>query len=302
METKKLIYKIKNFIFSVLCFFRYEIDKKKYKMPIVQSIEDTIFQFIKDNNSSGRFGDGELAIILGKDIRFQNADPNLAQRLKEILQLNEKIDHFIVCIPDIFQGLDYCKKEARKYHFEQLIRNYKIWYQNINPRRIYYNAFSSRFYSLYKNKEKCDAIIELWKKVWDNKKILIVEGEFSRIGVGNSLFENATQIERILCPAKNAWSVYDDILMKTLELCDKCDLVLVGLGPTATVLCYDLYEKGVKALDVGHIDIELEWFRRGVSRRVAIEGKAVNEVEDTNYLEFELNNQEYYNQIVARIN
>ena len=38
--------------------------------------------------------------------------------------------------------------------------------------------------------------------------------------------------------------------------------MLIALGPTATILAYDLAEKGVQALDVGHIDIEYEWFLR----------------------------------------
>ena len=77
--------------------------------------------------------------------------------------------------------------------------------------------------------------------------------------------------------------------------------MIVALGPTATVLCYDLYKQGVKALDVGHIDIELEWFLIGTDTRVAVKGKFVNEVKDDGYIDYELNDESYEKQIIMRI-
>ena len=52
---------------------------------------------------------------------------------------------------------------------------------------------------------------------------------------------------------------------------------LLALGPTATVLAYDLCKAGYRALDIGHLDICYELLLRGESHMVAIEGKYVNE-------------------------
>ena len=38
---------------------------------------------------------------------------------------------------------------------------------------------------------------------------------------------------------------------------------MIALGPTATVLAYDLAEMGYWALDIGHLDLEYEWFLKG---------------------------------------
>ena len=104
------------------------------------------------------------------------------------------------------------------------------------------------------------------KNIWDGKEILLVEGEKSRLGMGNDLFSNAKKIERILCPAENAFDKYDDIVNKVLEQ-DSGKLVLIALGMTATVLAYDLHKLGYWAIDIGHIDIEYEWFLRGAAKK-----------------------------------
>lgn len=301
MKLNEFKYNVKSTIYAFLCRIKYMFEKHKYVMPNVKSVNETISEFVKEGISCGRFGDGEIAIIYGQSISFQEFDQELANRLKEILSLDPEEKNFLVCIPSIFNGLDFCKKEARKYHLQQLVMNYKKWYESINCEREYYNAFSSRFYSLYKDKSHCAKTVELWKNVWENKRVLVIEGEYSRLGVGNSLFDNATEIKRILCPSKNAWSCYSKILENTLNLCGEIDLVLVALGPTATVLCYDLYKQGVKALDVGHIDIELEWFLMGTDTRVAVKGKFVNEVKDDGYIDYELNDGLYEKQIIMRI-
>lgn len=45
-------------------------------------------------------------------------------------------------------------------------------------------------------------------------------------------------MKRILCPSKNAFSKYDEILNNCIS-CDKESLFIIALGPTATVFAYD---------------------------------------------------------------
>ena len=54
-------------------------------------------------------------------------------------------------------------------------------------------------------------------------------------------------------------------------------LVLCALGPTATVLVKDLCDAGYQAIDIGHLDIEYEWFLTGAKNKSAIANKYVNE-------------------------
>ena len=58
------------------------------------------------------------------------------------------------------------------------------------------------------------------KKIWDERDVLIIEGYFTRCGIGNDLFNNSKSIKRILCPPKNAFLVYEKIIneFKNLKL------------------------------------------------------------------------------------
>jgi glycosyltransferase family protein len=106
---------------------------------------------------------------------------------------------------------------------------------------------------------------------------LIIEGEKSRLGIGNDLFNNSKSIKRIICPAENAFNVYNKIFAEAKKF-DKSFLILLALGPTSTVLVYDLYNLGYQAIDIGHIDIEYEWFLRNATKKIQINNKYVNEV------------------------
>ena len=80
------------------------------------------------------------------------------------------------------------------------------------------------------------------KQLWEARNVVFVEGAQSRLGVGNDLFDNAASIKRILCPAQNAFDKYSDILQTIQQHVKKDDLLILALGPTATVLAYDLSE------------------------------------------------------------
>ena len=65
--------------------------------------------------------------------------------------------------------------------------------------------------------------------------------------------------------------------MEAAKKTDRDRLILIALGHTATVLAYDLAAEGYQALDIGHLDIEYEWFLRKTDKKIPIEGKFVNE-------------------------
>ena len=135
----------------------------------------------------------------------------------------------------------------------------------------------TRFYIEFKDKRHVPQYIKILKKIWNNKDILIIEGENTRIGVGNDLINNAKSIKRIICPTINAFDVYDKIINEIVIKIKKQILILISLGPTATILAYDLSKMGYQAVDVGHIDIEYEWFLKNVTKKVIIRNKYVNE-------------------------
>ena len=117
--------------------------------------------------------------------------------------------------------------------------------------------------------------------------------------MNNDLFEHS-QIKRIICPAKNAYDYIDEIEKKIIDLKETFEICLIALGPTATVLASRLSKKEIQAIDIGHIDIEYEWFLSNASKKVPIAGKYTNET-SSKLIDAELVSDLYLQQIIARI-
>ena len=108
----------------------------------------------------------------------------------------------------------------------------------------------------------CCGYAKRLKEIWKNRDVVLLEGREARIGVGNDLFDGAKSISRILfCPTRNAFNKYAQIL-SAFDGVNSDALILISLGPTATVLAYDLCKRGYQAIDFGHISEEYECFLR----------------------------------------
>ncbi|MBR5223436.1 MAG: DUF1792 domain-containing protein, partial [Clostridia bacterium] len=139
------------------------------------------------------------------------------------------------------------------------------------------------------------------KKIWENKKLLIVEGEFTRNGVGNDLFASAKSVSRVICPAENAYDRYEEIVEYVASVADSYDEILVTLGPTAKVVVYELSKRNIRAIDLGHLDNEYEWFLADKGVRVDIPGKYVNEISGGKTVSNENIDPKYWEEIIFEI-
>ena len=271
--------------------------KKQKIVPTVRSIEETIQEIIINHSSVSRFGDGEMLLIGGKSIRFQEQSEILSKRLAEVIRSQH--ENHLVCISDSFEGLERYTRRARRFWRTHFYLFGHLWDTYLISGRSYYNTFITRPYMDFKLKTKSGSWFKMLKGVWNKRQVIFIEGEKSRLGVGNDLFDNASSIHRIICPPKNAFEKYDAILEKALEQ-DKNVLFLIALGPTATVLAYDLYKAGYQAIDVGHVDIEYEWLRMGATHKVSIASKYVNEALTGREIASP-GEEDYYRQIICTI-
>lgn len=301
---KKVLVYIWNKAFDIYIkineFYYYIFDciyKRFTTKPNIMSIDNTINKIIDDKLSISRYGDGEFKLANGIDISFQKSDIALQNKLKSILKLRE--DKFLVCIPDIFEDLNLYIEEPRKYWSIHINKYRAKWYKLLNRSNVYGNSFISRCYYQFKDKSHCKSIFKALKRIWDRRQVVLIEGGKSRLGIGNDLFDNVASIERILVPEINAYDKYDEILKEAKKI-DKKKLILLAAGPTATVLAYDLYKSGYQAIDIGHVDIEYEWFLRGATKKIKIENKFVCEAGFGEGVG-DLNDKEYKQQIKAII-
>jgi len=271
--------------------------KKQTIVPSVHTIEETIREITTNNASVSRFGDGEMLLIGRKSIRFQGESEQLSKRLLEVLKSQEK--NHLICISDAFEELGRYTRRARRFWRTHFYLYGDLWDKHLIPGRTYFNTFITRPYIDFKSKERCGLWFNMLKTVWDKRDVVFVEGEKSRLGIRNDLFDNASTIKRILCPPVNAFGKYDLILNKALEQ-DKSVLFLLALGPTATVLAYDLHKQGYQAIDVGHVDIEYEWYRMGATHKVSVQSKYVNEALTGGEISLPTE-EEYFRQILCSI-
>lgn len=286
-DTNKSIKVLKNKLVSII-----------KKPPIVKTTDDTLYKIISDKCSVSRYGNAEFDLMFKKDGPFfQDFNNELRLRLIEIIRSQGK--NHIVCIPDIFVDVDKFMDYGKNFWTKYLNINRSKIYQELDMKKVYFDALVTRLYIDYKDKSKAGERFKKIKRIWDNRDIILVEGELSRLGAGNDLFNNAKSLKRILCPAENAFLKYEKIL-NSIKKYDTSNLILLALGPTATVLAYDLSKMGYQAVDIGNIDIEYEWFLQRTLVKVPVKHKYTCEVPNGTKVE-KLENPEYVDQILAQI-
>jgi glycosyltransferase family protein len=265
--------------------------------PAVKDTDKTLEKLIENKISMSRFGDGEFSLMRGESLLFQPYHEKLAARLKEIIK-SEKENH-IVCIPNVFSNIDWATETASNYWNKYLNLNRNRIYKLLNMKKQYYDTQVTRLYIDLKNKNLTDERFRRIKILWKNRDVVIVEGVKSRLGIGNNLFNEVNSIQRIICPAQNAFAKYDEILNEVQKY-EKSKLILIALGPTATVLAYDLSKLGYQALDIGHIDIEYEWFLQKAVEKAPIKNKYIGEVPNGTNVE-DIINSTYEKQVIRTI-
>ncbi len=286
---------------------RYRIDSLPYEMaasdydlkvfsPNILGIEETRRLIIDEKKSIARLGDGEFSAISGvKRWNFQNASEELGKRMRDVLA-SDNPGLLIGLNPNFYSSLQnlseedadgvraYMRPMVRRLHAELLSRD-----------KVYADALFTKIES--------DEDMDTLRMIWKDRDCVIIEGQYTRMGVGNDLLEGARSIKRILAPSESAFDRYDEILSEAQKQPED-SLFLIALGPTATVLAYDLFNSGFQALDIGHLDLIYEKYVRKLNSlyEVKIPYKYCNsdELGDRRTIE-ELKDSSYEGQIIAGI-
>ncbi|MDF2801502.1 MAG: hypothetical protein K0S61_1405 [Anaerocolumna sp.] len=262
---------------SKIYAFKFYFLRNKFKDINFYSFEETFEMLENENKSLCRYGDGEISWIYkdSKGYFGQENSEELSNRLREII--NSDDERVLIGIPDFFGPMAQYNRKRITSRNVHLAKYYKRWMALIEEERIYADALITRVHH-GRIDGKSGYIFNLWKNIWNNKNVIVIEGEKTRFGVGNDLLDNSLGVKRIIAPAENAFSSYDDIWNITKKYISPNVLFLIALGPTATVLSFDIGINGGQAIDIGHLDIEYEWYLSGATKKKPILGKYVNEV------------------------
>lgn len=293
----KLRWKVGPYIAFLFYFVRVYIFQN-LGAPKVLSTNDTLDLIIQKKLSVVRFGDGEISILDNVNMGFQKANPDLALKIKKVIQSN--LPGLLVCVPNIFGKLHNFTKLSYWFALHQLFRYKYKWDNLLSKHQVYGDALITRPYLTYNSKVRKHSG-EIFKKIfsiWQDKEVVLVEGQMSRVGVLNDMFKNTISVSRVLCPAENAYDKYEQILNEVLKF-SKDKLILVSLGPAAKVLVYDLFCLGYRVIDIGHIDMEYEMYLRKQEFQVKVKYKYFNEIKERT--PETCLDPEYLKQIVSKI-
>ncbi|MDU2395240.1 MAG: SP_1767 family glycosyltransferase [Streptococcus mitis] len=263
----------------------------------VKGIDETLDYIIENKSSLIRFGDGEINMLAGHSIPYQDYDEELVSTMRDIIG-QESRKELVLCLPDAFTDrfkFTYWAIPFWKDHMD----HYMDFYRELCSDSWYGSTFVSRPYIDFEDKSQAKAQFEKLKSIWEKRDLLIVEGATSRSGVGNDLFDEANSIKRIICPSHSAFSRVHEIEQE-IEKHAAGRLILCMLGPTAKVLAYHLSQKGYQVLDIGHIDSEYEWMKMGAKTKVKFSHKHTAEYNFDQDIEF-IEDETYNNQIVTKI-
>ncbi len=288
--VRKVLVQVLNIIYPLL--------KSTMPFPKVKSIDETINEIVQNKSSISRYGDGEFLFIIDKiDLAFQNYDNQLRARLIEVLSSNLK--NHLVGIPIGYNTLDNLIPDSKIFWKSQIVWIYPRLRKYLSIKKQYFNASMTRIYVTFEDKSHCGVLFGKLMKIWEGRDVLLIEGEKSRLGVGNDLFSKSNSLNRILAPMHHAFSKYDEIVDEVKKYSSDY-LILIALGPTATILAYDLHKLGYQAVDVGNVDIEYEWFLQKADAKVKIKGKYTSEAAGGRIVQ-DIDNPIYHAQVVKRI-
>lgn len=194
--------------------------------------------------SLARYGDGELKMAAhGASIKSQPGDSVLTERLRKILVRSGSC---MVGIPNVFSA-------TPKSPFWDKYTSHRFL-SLLDDRRKYVSSFITRPDSApWINTEAYWTALE---SLWLGRDVTLVRGSTKSLTAEDIV--SAHTVREIVAPRQGAWAEYENLL----ERIGTPERVLICLGPTATVMAVDLCEKGVHAIDLGHVGMfRRKWLR-----------------------------------------
>ena len=183
--------------------------------------------------SISRFNNAEIRLIHGdndKKVIYQRYDKEMANMLAKILSYSLSHPKLLVGVEDM-----YVKR------IPEMINS------------------SKKYYSSTITKPKIGeyiGILDLFKRIWKGKNIIMVtNGELLPYtnSIETRFFNNAKSLRYVIVPANNAFRYRHDILCHLLKFTNDNTVILLSIGPTASILAFELATHNYHAIDFGQV-------------------------------------------------
>ena len=204
-----------------------------------------LVDILKSGKSLIRIGDGEVHLMNGSGIGYQDFDPLLKDYLFRIIKEYNQSSSYIIGLNKI--PISKSNKTLKK---DKLLN---CWMPMKSYFSIYFDKSLKYFdaTAFYYNK----TFPEYLESYLKTKHLILV----SRIGNIEKFKKNKnipfTEVSFVVTPAENAFSEYDRIKTETKVEVEKFGkdnvIVLAACGPTSKPLAYELAKESVVTIDVG---------------------------------------------------
>lgn len=248
-------------ISDIMDNLKYELidELNNIRVPNIMTVDETIDMLIKTNKSMARFGDGELNLMLGESIPMQKASPQLSNRLTEVFNTTDN-GFCVAILYALYHSKENLTDINKHFWRYQGVKFRRAMEDFIDYDKIYGAAEMTLAYSYFKN-YNYQVYFDKMRQIWDKKDIVIVCGKTVFDKIETNIFDNAASIEYVHTPPIDAFEQYDSILNECLQKDISKSFILI-CGPTAKVLAYDLMKNNRRALDLGHIAKQYDWFKK----------------------------------------
>jgi hypothetical protein len=203
---------------------------------------------IRAGRSLIRFGDGEVALTLGRSIKFQKANWRLKSLLQALVRTYTNTSPYILCIP--VQAL----KAEKVSHQEAMYRSIWTLFRLFYTHRFNHHARYADAHLFY-TPEHLLAITQPHFK--DRTVLCVGKADIQSPTLQRFFTEHFAAWHFIVAPATDAFSEEATIIarieasIKTLAPTET-PLLMLGIGPTSKTIAYHFAERSIQALDIGH--------------------------------------------------
>lgn len=240
---------------------RYEVldPDDEIVIPKILSPKNTLKLLLEQPKSFARFGDGEVALIRGESISFQEYDPRLAEAMRDIIS-SDSDDLYVGINYNYFHTSRHMNAFNRRFYMLNIkpVRDFLL--HNCNVNRTYIAAGFNQMYMISDGEDLEQYYFNI-KNLFKDRELVIFAGEGIFDNLDYDVFELAASKEYVWGPNRNAFSQYDEIYEKACAY-DKNKTLCFILGPASKVLVYNLAKQGYTAWDIGHMAKDYDYFCR----------------------------------------
>jgi hypothetical protein len=162
--------------------------------------------------------------------------------------LKSDLSNHIVGIPRIEGRKDWPSRKKQNfwkaYAFDIYLRLY-------DRSKTYASSFITRPDAV--SQIDCRDYWVLVKQIWQGRKVLLLQGHRREFLKDPTLLEGAEEYHVIYGPRYDAFVKRAHLVEDIMDNSGDDWVILISLGPTATVLAHDICKRGRQGIDIGHL-------------------------------------------------